>query len=77
MTQKSIPINLAPGEVSLGELRDIYTRHAPFNLKHGAWANIDVSCKAVADIVAKGDAAYGINTGFGLLAQTRIADDQL
>ncbi|MBC8381103.1 MAG: aromatic amino acid lyase [SAR92 clade bacterium] len=77
MTQKSIPINLAPGEVSLGELRDIYTRHAPFNLEHGAWANIDVSCKAVADIVVKGDAAYGINTGFGLLAQTRIADDQL
>jgi histidine ammonia-lyase len=28
-------------------------------------------------IVARGDAAYGINTGFGLLAQTRIADDQL
>ena len=28
-------------------------------------------------IVAAGDAAYGINTGFGLLAQTRIPDDQL
>ena len=25
----------------------------------------------------RGDAAYGINTGFGLLAQTRIPDDQL
>ena len=28
-------------------------------------------------IVTAGDAAYGINTGFGLLAQTRIPDDQL
>lgn len=28
-------------------------------------------------IVARGGAAYGINTGFGLLAKTRIADDQL
>jgi histidine ammonia-lyase len=28
-------------------------------------------------IVAKGDAAYGINTGFGKLAKTRIPDDQL
>ncbi len=28
-------------------------------------------------IVARGEAAYGINTGFGLLAQTRIAADQL
>jgi histidine ammonia-lyase len=28
-------------------------------------------------IVAVGDAAYGINTGFGLLAQTRIPTEQL
>ncbi|HTN66169.1 MAG TPA: histidine ammonia-lyase, partial [Burkholderiaceae bacterium] len=28
-------------------------------------------------IVAKGDAAYGINTGFGKLAKTRIPDEQL
>jgi histidine ammonia-lyase len=28
-------------------------------------------------IVAKGDAAYGINTGFGILAKSRIPDDQL
>ena len=28
-------------------------------------------------IVASGDAAYGINTGFGLLAQTRIPNDEL
>ncbi len=27
--------------------------------------------------MASGDAAYGINTGFGLLAQTRIPDEQL
>ena len=32
---------------------------------------------AVQKIVDKGDAAYGINTGFGLLAQTRVEDDQL
>ena len=31
----------------------------------------------VGRIVSAGDAAYGINTGFGLLAQTRIPDDQL
>src|SRR5271163_1933649 len=28
-------------------------------------------------IIATGDAAYGINTGFGLLAQTRIPTEQL
>ena len=33
--------------------------------------------QAVQTIVARGDAAYGINTGFGLLAKTRIPDEQL
>ena len=32
---------------------------------------------AIDAIVDKGDAAYGINTGFGKLAKTRIPDDQL
>jgi histidine ammonia-lyase len=40
-------------------------------------AVIDASAAAVQAIVAKGDAAYGINTGFGILAKTRIPDDQL
>ena len=36
------------------------------------------SANALVDkIVASGDAAYGINTGFGLLAQTRIPNEQL
>ena len=28
-------------------------------------------------IVAKGDAAYGVNTGFGLLAKKRIPDAEV
>jgi histidine ammonia-lyase len=39
--------------------------------------HISRASEMVDGIVARGDAAYGINTGFGLLAQTRIADDQL
>ncbi|HYI73456.1 MAG TPA: histidine ammonia-lyase, partial [Skermanella sp.] len=31
----------------------------------------------VADVIARGDAAYGINTGFGLLARKRIPNDSL
>ena len=31
----------------------------------------------VAAIVAKGEAVYGINTGFGKLANVRIADSDL
>ena len=40
-------------------------------------ARIAAAAARVDKIVAAGDAAYGINTGFGLLAQTRIPDDQL
>ncbi|NYS35004.1 aromatic amino acid lyase, partial [Streptococcus danieliae] len=42
-----------------------------------AYPVIEASAAAVQAIVAKGDAAYGINTGFGLLAQTRIPDEKL
>ncbi|MDI8841749.1 aromatic amino acid lyase, partial [Salmonella enterica subsp. enterica serovar Anatum] len=35
---------------------------------------INASVACVNDIVAEGRTAYGINTGFGLLAQTRIAE---
>ena len=42
-----------------------------------AYPVIEAAAAAVRAIVAKGDAAYGINTGFGLLAKTRIPDDKL
>jgi hypothetical protein len=42
-----------------------------------SFAKIDAGAKAVADIAAKGEPAYGINTGFGRLASTHIPHDQL
>ena len=38
---------------------------------------MSASAAAIERIVAQGDAAYGINTGFGKLAKTRIPDEQL
>ena len=38
---------------------------------------IEASARAVDAIVAKGEAVYGINTGFGKLASVRIADRDL
>ena len=43
----------------------------------GDRARIAAAAALVERIVAEGDAAYGINTGFGLLAQTRIPTEQL
>ena len=55
------------------------------NLRSGADARLDdASMKRVANaagsvdrIVAGGETVYGVNTGFGLLANTRIPDDRL
>ncbi len=70
-------LTLNPGKLTLTELRAVWAAHTPIALAKEAYSAIEASCKAVQDIVAKGDAAYGINTGFGLLAKTRIPDHKL
>ena len=67
---------LNPGAVALAELRAIW-EGAPVALAGSAWAAIDASAAAVDRIVAGGRTVYGINTGFGILAQTRIPDARL
>ena len=68
---------IQPGQFTLSDLRRIWQSPTPIQLASAAHKDIDASAAAVASIVAKGDAAYGINTGFGKLAKTRIPDEQL
>jgi histidine ammonia-lyase len=70
-------ITLYPGQFSLTDLRRIWVDAVPLALASDAYPAITASAALVQSIVAKGDAAYGINTGFGKLAKTRIPDDQL
>ena len=67
---------LNPGSVTLAHLRDLWSG-APARLSDDALAAIDTAAAAVDRIVASGKTVYGINTGFGLLAQTRIPAAQL
>ena len=69
-------IMLRPGSVTLAELRAIWAG-APVGLADEVWAAIGASAATVERIVASGRTVYGINTGFGLLAQTRIPDARL
>ena len=46
-------------------------------MSDAAYAAIDRGAAAVAEIVKRGEPAYGVNTGFGRLAQTHIPNDQL
>jgi histidine ammonia-lyase len=68
---------IEPGRLRFGDLRRIWHGATPLALAAGARPAIEASSEAVQRIVAKGDAAYGINTGFGLLARKRIADTEL
>jgi histidine ammonia-lyase len=70
-------IEVHAGDFDLPTLRAIYERPAVFRLAAPDRARIVAAAALVEKIVATGDAAYGINTGFGLLAQTRIPSVEL
>jgi histidine ammonia-lyase len=65
-------ILLEPGSLTLPQLRAIWAAPVRTTLAPHAWSAIDAAAAAVAAIVATGTPAYGINTGFGKLANTHI-----
>ncbi|HCW7016144.1 TPA: histidine ammonia-lyase [Citrobacter farmeri] len=70
-------MTLTPGHLSFSQLREVWQQPVKLRLDPSAIEGINTSVACVNTIVAEGRTAYGINTGFGLLAQTRIADDDL
>ena len=69
-------ITLQPGTVTLDQLRALWAG-TPARLSAASLTAIDAAAASVDRIVAGGQTVYGINTGFGLLAQTRIPADKL
>ena len=68
---------LQPGQLSLADLRQAYFQPLQYQLDPAALPAIEASVACVANIIAQGRTAYGINTGFGLLASTKIAVEDL
>ena len=68
---------LTPGTLDRTLLREVADGPVHFGIAASARAGIEASVRAVRELVSRHDPVYGINTGFGKLAQTRIADDQL
>lgn len=75
--QNMTTLNLKPGHLTLADLRAAYQAPVHLTLDASAHQAIDASVACVNQIIAEGRTAYGINTGFGLLASTRIANDDL
>jgi histidine ammonia-lyase len=70
-------VRLAPGRLSLSDLHAFARSLEPLTLGGQTRERLAEGARAVARIVAEGKPVYGINTGFGKLAQTHIAADQL
>jgi histidine ammonia-lyase len=70
-------LDLRAGSLSLATLRRIYEQPTKIRLSAHDRTRVAEAGALVERIVALGEAAYGINTGFGLLAQTRIPAEQL
>jgi histidine ammonia-lyase len=67
---------LKPGEARLADWRAIY-RGADVKLDPACGPGVAASAAAVGRILARGEAVYGVNTGFGKLASVRIEAGEL
>lgn len=70
-------LHLVPGELTLAQLRQVNENPVKLTLDSGCHAAIHAAAKTVADVISEDRTVYGINTGFGLLANTRIEVDEL
>lgn len=68
---------LTPGQLSLDDCRHFFRTHQPIVLAEQAYRDMQAASDTVKDVLRQGRTVYGINTGFGLLANTRIEEHEL
>ncbi|GAL28088.1 histidine ammonia-lyase [Vibrio variabilis] len=68
---------LKPGQLTLAQLRQFSRSPVSLSLDPAAVEDIDASTRIVEQVIAEDRTVYGINTGFGLLANTRIEPNDL
>jgi histidine ammonia-lyase len=69
--------NLIPGSTSLTALEEIYRNQAPAVLDPACHDAINNAAAILAQAAKGADPVYGVNTGFGKLANKRIAPDDV
>ncbi len=70
-------LKLRPSGLTLSDLRRIWSERPMLEVDAAAKPAVDAAAATVAQVVSEGRTVYGINTGFGLLARTRIDSDRL
>ena len=70
-------MQLRPGLLSLDELQALHAGAQALTLEASAWPAVDASAAVVQAAAAGSAPVYGVNTGFGKLASTRISEADL
>ena len=70
-------LELHGSPLALDELREAWRLPLSVELSEDARRRIEAAAEAVDRVIAEGAAVYGVNTGFGRLAQVRIEEDEL
>ena len=63
--------------ITLADLRAVWREGTTISLGQDARRRVAEANELIDDVVAHGDLVYGVNTGFGQMAQVRIGDDEL
>ncbi len=70
-------VTLTPGMLTLATLRALHAGFTPVRVDEPAWRQVDAAAAVIAEIVERGAPAYGVNTGFGKLANRHIERSDL
>lgn len=70
-------IKISGDFLSLDDIRPVYEGPVRVELTDTARHNLQKAHQVILDAIARGDVVYGVNTGFGKLADRRISPDDL
>lgn len=70
-------LTLLPGQLTLDDLYAVNNAPVRLTLDPSCIAGIEASAATVKKVIDENRVVYGINTGFGMLANTRIPPDEL
>jgi len=68
---------ISGNDLTFAQLYSVALQHEPVSISADAIARMNGSRAVVDKVVAEGQTAYGINTGFGKLASVRISSEQV
>src|SRR5439155_16375238 len=72
-----IAVTVEPRHVTLEQLRLLWSARASVDVAPGARPRVDAAAEAVGRVLTEDRVVYGVNTGFGSLARTRIDASKL